>query len=163
MRLQRAGGWRRQVKAALAKGQPLFKATAAVKTHEPKARGALEVVKPQKEEEAKVSDAKGLAQGRGVKGEEEEALRRRGLVAAVANAARLRNAKRNRKSKGNERAAPGDQAANEHPPAHAAEHAEAEEKAMLEERWSKIKKEERKMEEEEAAALATASALHKQV
>ena len=107
-----------------------------------------------------MADAKSLALGRGDKGEEEEALRRRGLAA---NAARLRNAKRNIKSKGKERAAPGDKAANEHAPAHAAEHAEAQEKAMLEERWSKIKREESKMEEEEAAALATASALHKQV
>jgi hypothetical protein len=167
--MQRAGGWLRQVKAALAKGLPLFKATSAAKTHEPKARGALNVVKRQKKEEAKVSDAKSVAPvsnaksvalGTGDKGEEEEALRRRGRVA---HAARLRNAARNRKIRGQERVAPGDKAAKEHPPAHAAEHADAEEKAMLEERWGKIKEEESKMEEEEAAALATASALHKQV
>jgi hypothetical protein len=130
--MQRAGGWLEEVKAALAKGLPLFKATPAVKAH-------------------------GIRQ-------EEEALRRRGLLA---HAARLRNAKRNRKSRGKERAAPGDKGANkkkkEHPSAHAAEHAEAEEKAMLEERWGKIKEEESKMEEEEAAAVAVATALHKQV
>ena len=159
MRLQRAGGWERQVKQALRNGLPLFKAPAAAKQvkhkpkpqlkgsyasslrastaggkqvkHEPKPRGTLKAATVHTSQHAKsvASSAKSVASATLRQKEEAEVSGAKSVASASS----------------------------------AAQHAEAKEKAVLEERWSQIKQQESKMEEEEAAALATANTLRKQV